>query len=325
MKDVMVVAEVMENEIQEITYEMLGKAKELAQETGGSVVTVLIGNKLDGLVSNLGASDTVIYVEDEKLENFTPEFYRRVLSKVIEKVNPKIVMVGSTAIGTDLAGLVAAELDIPLVTSCVNLVLRDGDIVATSMAYGGKVLVDLVAKERGMFVINRGSFSSDAGKVEGSPNVEKLSPADLGVSLEDSIEFVGYIKPEVEDVDISKAEIVVAVGRGIGDESNIELAEELAEVLGGVVAGSRPVIDQGWLPRTRQVGRSGKTVAGKLYLALGISGATEHVEGVKAKNVIAVNTDPSAPIFRISRVGAVVDVLELLPVLIDKISEAKSG
>jgi electron transfer flavoprotein alpha subunit len=323
MKDVMVVAEVMDNEIQEITFEMVGKAKELAQEMGGSVVTVLIGNKLEDLTSSLGASDTVIYVEDEKLENFTPA-YGEVLSKVIERVNPKIVMIGNTAFGTDIAGLAAAKLDIPLVTSCVNLTLRDDSIVATSMAYGGKIFVDLIA-ERGIFVVNRGSFSSDAGKVDGSPSVEKLSLADLGVNLEDSIEFVGYIKPEVEDVDISKAEIVVGVGRGIGDESNIELAEELAEALGGVVAGSRPVIDQGWLPRTRQVGRSGKVVTGKLYLALGISGAMEHVEGVKAKNVIAVNTDPGAPIFRISRVGAVIDVLELLPVLIDKISEAKSG
>ena len=127
------------------------------------------------------------------------------------------------------------------------------------------------------------------------------------------------IKPEEAGVDISKADVVVSVGRGAVD--SLELAEELAELLNGVIAGSRPVIDQGLLPKTRQVGRSGKTVTGKLYLALGISGATEHVEGVKAKNVIAVNIDKEAPIFRVANVGVVADVNELLPVLIEKIEE----
>ena len=129
----MVVAEVMENEIQEITFEMLGKAKEIAQE----VVTVLIGNKLDDLISELGASDTVICVEDERLENFTPDLYANALAKVIEETNPDIVMIGNTAFGTDMAGIVAAKLDLPLITSCVNIEARDGEIVATSMAYGG--------------------------------------------------------------------------------------------------------------------------------------------------------------------------------------------
>jgi electron transfer flavoprotein alpha subunit len=139
------------------------------------------------------------------------------------------------------------------------------------------------------------------------------------LAVEDGTELLRVIKPEEAGVDISKADVVVSVGRGAVD--SLELAEELAELLNGVIAGSRPVIDQGLLPKTRQVGRSGKTVTGKLYLALGISGATEHVEGVKAKNVIAVNIDKEAPIFRVANVGVVADVNELLPVLIEKIKE----
>ncbi|RLI87578.1 MAG: electron transfer flavoprotein subunit alpha/FixB family protein [Archaeoglobales archaeon] len=304
--NVLVFAEVVENEIQEITYELVGKAKQL-----GDVTTLVVGN---ADVSNIN-SDVIQVDAGEPLP-----WHYKIVEKVFEKLKPSAILFGNTLTSIDIAAQFAAQLDLPMATMVTDISAKDDGFVATSLVYGGKVLVDLALKSPAVFVVNRGSFPAEEGK--GSVgNVEKLSLEELGVS--DGIEFVGYIKPEVEDVDISKMDIVVSVGRGIGDEANIELAEELAEVLGGVVAGSRPVIDSGWLPKTRQVGRSGKTVTGKLYLALGISGATEHVEGVKAKNVIAINIDRNAPIFRISRCGVVADVLELVPVLIEKIREAK--
>jgi len=302
--DILVFAEVVENEVQEITYELVGKAKQLAD---GKVVTLVTG---DVDASNI--SSDVIQVEGVP----SPLNYVAV-KKVFEKVKPSAVFFGNTLAGIDVAAQFAADMGLPIATMVTDISMDGDNFVATSVAYGGKIMIDLALKSPAVFVVNRGSFPAEDGK--GSvKSIEKLS-----IEIEDGIEFVGYIKPEVEDIDISKADIVVSVGRGIGDEMNIELAEELAEVLGGVVSGSRPVVDSGWLPKTRQVGRSGKTVAGKLYLALGISGATEHVEGVKAKNVIAINTDRNAPIFRISRCGAVADVLELVPLLIEKIREVR--
>ncbi|AEA47566.1 electron transfer flavoprotein subunit alpha/FixB family protein [Archaeoglobus veneficus] len=309
--DVLVFAEVIENEVQDITYELVGKAKQLASELGGKAVTLVIGNPD---VSNINSDVIQVDAGDP-----SPWHYA-IVEKVYERVKPAAILFGNTSASLDVASQFAAQLGLPIATLVTEISVSDGQFVATSIAYGGKIMVDLAVKSPGVFVVNRGSFQAEDGKGEVG-SVEKLSLDELGVS--DGVEFVGYIKPEVEDVDISKADIVVSVGRGIGDEANIELAEELAEVLGGVVAGSRPIIDSGWLPKTRQVGRSGKTVVGKLYLALGISGATEHVEGVKAKNVIAINTDRDAPIFRIARCGAVADVLELVPVLIDKIREIK--
>jgi electron transfer flavoprotein alpha subunit len=138
--------------------------------------------------------------------------------------------------------------------------------------------------------------------------------------------FIGYIEPEIGDVDICNEPILIAVGRGVQTEDNIELAEELAELMDGVVCGSRPVVDQGWLPTARLVGKSGKSVKPKLYLALGISGAPEHVEAVMGSNlIVAVNTDPDAPIFDVAQFGAEVDMLDLMDALIEKVEGLKSG
>ena len=239
----------------------------------------------------------------------------KVVKELHDRFKPEGVLFANAPSGMDLAPKLAGITGIPMVTNVIKL--ENGDrFKATSLTYGGKVLVDLEVDKPSIFVVNRGYYDPNEGR--GTPKVEKLD-----LDFEDDVELIEVVKPE-EDVDISKAEVVVSVGRGIGDESNIELAKELAELLNGVVAGSRPIIDQGWLPKSRQVGRSGKTVTGKVYIALGISGATEHVEGVKAKNVIAVNTDRDAPIFRIAKVGVVADVNELLPVLIEKLREIKS-
>ncbi len=301
--NILVFAEVIENEVQEITYELVGKANQLADK----VVTLAVG---EADVNSINSD--VIQVEGES----SPLNYV-VVKKVFEELKPSAVFFGNTLAGIDVAAQFAADMALPIATMVTDVSVDGDGFVATSVAYGGKVMVDLALKSPAVFVVNRGSFPAEDGKGS-AKSVKKLD-----IEIEDGIEFAGYIKPEVEDIDISKADIVVSVGRGIGDEANIELAEELAEVLGGVVSGSRPVVDSGWLPKTRQVGRSGKTVAGKLYLALGISGATEHIEGVKAKNVIAVNIDRNAPIFRVSRCGAVADVLELVPLLIERIKEVK--
>jgi len=313
--NVAVIAEVIESTIQDISYELFGKAKEIADKTGGKSYAFVMGNNVD--VSNL-PSDVVYYVEDEKLKDFSSMHYRTLI-KLVERTNPDLVLAGNTSLGTDLAVRLAAEFEMPIASLCSDVSVENGVIRATSLAYGGKLLVDLELKDKGIIVANRGSFTP---LNSGSPEIEKLSLEELEVEADDSIEFIEYIRPE-EDVDISKFDVLVSVGRGIGGEENIDDARELAELLGGEISASRPVVDQEWLPKSRQVGRSGKTVTPNLYLALGISGASEHLEGVKAKNVIAINTDPDAPIFRVSRVGAVVDIFDVLPILIEKIKEIK--
>jgi electron transfer flavoprotein alpha subunit len=168
-----------------------------------------------------------------------------------------------------------------------------------------------------------GGFKPEEGQSAQPPAITPLSVEALD---DQRVKLVNYIEPEVGDVDISTESILISIGRGIQTEDNIELAEELADLLGGVVCSSRPIVDQGWLPTSRMVGKSGKKVKPDLYLALGISGAPEHIEGITdCENIIAINTDPTAPIFDIAKYGAEVDMLDLLEVLIEEVEEAKEG
>lgn len=168
-----------------------------------------------------------------------------------------------------------------------------------------------------------GARPADEGRSAKAPEVVRVAaPSDLG----DRVRLVGYEEPEAGDIDITQQEVLVSVGRGLQGEANLDLAEELADALGGAVAGSRPAIDMGWLPVTRQVGKSGMQVKPRLYLALGISGAPEHVEGMKdSALIIAVNTDAGAPIFNFAHYGAAEDLLEVVPALIDKVKERKGA
>jgi electron transfer flavoprotein alpha subunit len=193
----------------------------------------------------------------------------------------------------------------------------------TSQLFGGKILSDVrLPGNRGVVSVYPGSFPPDAGKSDRKASIEML---DLRVE-ESKIIFNKYIEPEAGDIDITKQDILVSVGRGIANADNIAMVEELADVLGGAVCASRPVIDQGWLPLSRQVGKSGMTVKPKLYLSLGISGAPEHVEGMKDSGlIVAINTDPNAPIFSVSHFGVCADLFDVLPTLIEKMKTRKSG
>jgi electron transfer flavoprotein alpha subunit len=201
-----------------------------------------------------------------------------------------------------------------LVNSCLKF--KDGKYI--SQICGGKINVEGDLPEpTALITMLPGGYKLENGKTEQSPEIKQVeSPP-----LEDlKIKFLDYIAPDIGDVDITSEKLLVAVGRGIQTEDNLELANELAEILGGTVCASRPVVDQGWLPISRMIGKSGKIVKPKLYLALGISGAPEHVEGIMdSENIIAINTDPSAPIFEIATYGAQVDLLDLTEILIEEL------
>ncbi len=318
-KDLFVIVEHLKGKPADITFEMLGKARELADLTGGGLFAVLIGKGVKTLTGRMGAADAVISIEDERLAEFTPEAYQRALAGVIRERRPRLILMGSTSMGLDLAAPLSATLNIPLVAYCKDLRLEDGRLIATSQLYGGKILVE-VEVEGGPAILSilPGAFRAERGMVEKTPPVEDVT---LTVNLEDvRMHFERLIEPEAGDVDITQAPILVSVGRGIQRQENVSLAEELAEVLGGAVSASRPVVDQGWLPITRQVGKSGMIVKPKLYLAVGISGAPEHIEGMKdSELIIAINADPKAPIFTMADYGVVGDLFEILPALTEKL------
>jgi electron transfer flavoprotein alpha subunit len=246
-----------------------------------------------------------------------------VLASLIHEDKPRLALFGDTSIGVEVAGPLSARLNLPLVSYCRSIHAQAGALKYTSQVCGGKIMVEgdlpgpvvLVTMIPGAYKVEHGRSAQPPVVVWGSPQ-----------SLDDlPVRFKGYIEPDVSDVDISKEAILVSVGRGIQSQDNLTLAQELAEALGGVVTASRPVVDQGWLPSTRLVGKSGKHVKPKVYLALGISGAPEHVEAIADSEVIvAINTDPDAPIFNLAKYGATVDLLDLMPVLTENIKLART-
>ncbi len=312
--DIYVLIEHLQGEVADISYIMLAAARELAESTGGQVVGVLLGQDAQGLAGDL-AADQVLYADHSALEEFAADAYLKTVASLIQERTPKAVLFGNTTIGADVASVLSARLSIPLISSCVNV--ADGKLI--SQICGGKIMAESELDENTTLVtMIPGGYKVEAGQ-GGAPAVETFTPPaldDLRITLK------GYVEPETADVDISKEEILIAVGRGIQTEDNLELADELAEFLNGTVCASRPIVDQGWLPVSRMVGKSGQTVKPKLYLALGISGAPEHVEGMAGSEmIVAVNMDPNAPIFDIATYGIEFDFFDLIDPLLEALEE----
>ncbi|MDR5695748.1 MAG: electron transfer flavoprotein subunit alpha/FixB family protein [Armatimonadota bacterium] len=317
---VLVVAENLKGQWNDVTFELLAAGRSLASSLGGTLSVAALGHGISDSVQSLSA-DVVLCADAPELGTFIPEVYLRVLESLIAQRTPRVVLVANTSIGMDLAAPLSSRLEMPLVAYCRKVWAEGGKVLAQSQIYGGKLMAEVVLEDRGILAVMAGSFPPDAGKASGNPQVEAvpLPPLD-GVRTR----FVSLVEPDASDVDITRQEILVAVGRGIGDKENLPLAEELADELGGVVCASRPLIDNGWLPKTRQVGKSGLTVKPKLYLAAGISGAPEHIEGMKdAELIIAINSDPRAPIFDIAHYGVVGDLFEILPAIAEALRQRK--
>lgn len=319
-REIFVVAEHLKNEIANITFEMLAKGRELADALGGRLCALLVGHGVRNLAEPLGVADAVLYLEDERLAGFTPEAHQRALAAIIEERTPQLILIGHTSTGMDLAAALSVELRVPLIAYCSDLRVEERQIIVTSRLYGGKIIAEAQFSS-GLVMVLPGAFPAEKGRTGKTAAVETLKPPPLeGLRTR----FQRLIEPEAGDIDITKEEILVAVGRGIQGQENLSLAEGVAQTLGGALCASRPIIDQGWLPTTRLIGRSGMIVKPKLYLAAGISGAPEHLEGMKdAALIIAINADASAPIFEIADYGIVGDLLEILPQLTEEISKQK--
>jgi electron transfer flavoprotein alpha subunit len=318
MSEVLVVAEHLNGVLADITFEMLGKARELAAGLGGRVTVALLGSGVRPLAEQLGAADSTLLVEDPALEPYTPDAWQQALTNLVGNRKPALVVVANTGMGMDLAAGLSAALDLPLAAYCTDLRVDRSQVVATSQVYAGKLFAESRLPADGSVVsVLSGAFPIDAGKSSASaPSIEAVAMP----PLRSRVRFKQLNVPEAGDVDITREQVLVSVGRGIQEADNIALAEELAAALGGAVSASRPIIDNGWLPRARQVGKSGMKVKPRLYVAVGISGAPEHLEGMRdAELIVAINTDPKAPIFDVAHYGTTADLFELLPALTDKI------
>ena len=313
MGDILVITEHLKGEFQDITFEMVGRAKEMAGISGGRCIAVTFGS-MNGKTGELGAADAVISIGGS--DDFNPESYAAAVQSVVSAKSPSLVMVGSTSMGMDIANAVATVLDIPTISYCTDINTSSSGFSCTSSMYGGKMNAVTNVDGSAVTMILAGAFNADAGRISGSPTVEDFS-ADFGAG---KIRFKQLIEPEAGDVDITQSEILVAVGRGIGSKDDIELAEELAEVLDADMACSRPLVDAGWMPRARQVGKSGMKVKPKVYIALGISGAPEHIEGMKSSStIIAINSDKNAPIFDVAHYGMTEDLFDVVEELVEEL------
>ena len=303
--------------------EAIAAGQKLAADTGAKASAVVLG--APSLAADVAQYDVekVISAENEKLNDYTPDAYADGLEKVIRATNPAYVIMSHTYLARDFGPKVAARFDKGLIGDCIRMNVEGGKATFTRRIFLGKLDADVVADgEPPTFVtFQSGAFRGDQARKGSGAAIDQM-PVDVGdVRMKPEAPF----QEAKQAVDLSKADVIIAVGRGIKSKDNLALAEKLAEVLGGDLAASRPICDAEWLPIDRQIGSSGQTVAPKLYIAIGISGAIQHLVGMKnSQTIVAINKDPEAPIFDIADYGIVGDLFEAVPVLTEEIKKLKA-
>lgn len=297
---------------------LLAFARPLADAAGGALVALLAsGEPADA--DALAAADVVLEVSHPALSPYLPEAHQAVLAAGIKARTPDLVLLENTTAGYDLAAAAAAAAGLPFVGYCVGLSLEGGEAQSISAIYGGQLQATARTSLPAVFAINSAALHDEPNHVGRGERIQLPPPPELE-SLRTA--FIELVVPPDEGVDLTTADLIVCVGRGIGGAENVAVAEELASALGAELAASRPVIDSGWVPKVRQIGKSGATVRPKLYLGLGVSGAPEHIEGMQgAELIVAVNTDPGAAIFNVAHYGAVADLFDVAEELTSLIGE----
>jgi electron transfer flavoprotein alpha subunit len=320
MAEIMVLAEHRNGELREITLQMLNKASDMCQKNGYDLSVVLLGNNMENLVNDLkDRANIVIVYNDQRLQNFNPDDYRELMTILISERKPLITFMGHTPWTMDLAPALAVRTGYPLATDCVDIVLDSGRPKVIRQVYSGKIFSRMAFKDAPSYLITvrGGTFPAVKSVDYQARIIQAIMPA---LAAKSRRQFMGYQDTCKGEVDITQAELLVSIGRGIGEQDNISCAKELAGIMGGTLSCSRPVVDKKWLPKYHQVGTSGKSVKPKVYLALGISGAFQHVAGISgAGTVIAVNKDKKAPIFRVAHYGIVADLLNIVAALKEKL------
>lgn len=328
-ESLLVVGEQQQGRLNRLSWEALAAAQQLGEKLGQPVVTALVGKGIAAAGEELAGKkvEAVWLVEHELLARYTPDGYTLALRQLISRLQPRFVFMPHTYQVRDFAPKLAASLRRGLISDCIGYRLDGDQPVFVRAMFQGKITADVAfTGDPPHFV----TFQAGAFRADSVVAADKTVPIEkMEVSL--SPEVIRTQPEEVfreakQAVDLSQAEIIVAIGRGIKAQENLTLAGKLADLLGGQLAASRPVCDEGWLPMERQVGSSGQTVAPKLYLALGISGAIQHVVGMKgSRTIVAVNRDANAPIFEVADYGIVGDLFEVVPVLIEELEKAAAS
>ncbi len=308
------------------SYEALVAAQRIAAETGDKISAVVLGAGIEGVATEFASKkvEVVYTVTDEKLSSYTPDGYVGALRQVIEKLDPRYFILSHTYRVRDFAPRLATALKKTFVTDCVGFRVEGQDVVFTRQIFQGKINTDVrVSGAPPVFAsFQAGAYRADLAEAGEGARVEAL-PVDLGqVSIRTENEEP--FQEAKQAVDLTQAPLIVAVGRGIKEKDNLSIITDLAQAMGAEIAASRPICDNEWLPMDRQIGSSGQTVAPKLYLAVGISGAIQHVVGMKnSQTIVAINKDAEAPIFDIADYGIVGDLFEIVPALTKEIQKVK--
>ena len=323
-KGVLVCGEITEGKLAPVTIELLGAGRKLADELGEDLSALLMGSKASGLAKEAIAygADKVYVAEDSLLDDYNSDVYTQLAADLCQKELPSIVLLGHTDIGCDLAPRLNGRLGGGLAMDCLALSVDPSKLlVSTRPVFGGNAHAEMVSKSaRPQMATLRPKTvppaeRNDSRKGESIP-IEKVDPAALKVKV------VERIKEEVEGVKLEDAEVVVSGGRGVGSAQNFEMIRELANVLGGAIGATRPACDEGWAPMTLQIGQTGKVVSPKLYIAVALSGAIQHIGGcLGSKYIVALNQDKEANIFNVAHFGIVADYKEVLPALTAKFKE----
>ncbi len=310
------------------SFETLAAAQQIAQQTQSTVTGLVIGKGVAALADELAAHqlDEVLLVEHDLLEKYTPDGFSIALKQVIESAKPDLVLLPHTYQVRDFAPKLAASINKGMIGDCTGYRYENGKLVFVRQMFQGRTAADVVFTGDAPWIatFQAGAFRADLAAKQASGKAPLKS---VSVDLKpDQIRTkpLELFREARQAVDLTQAPVLVSVGRGIKGPENLPMADKLAKLLGGEVAGSRPVCDEGWLPMDRQVGSSGQTVAPKLYLALGISGAIQHVVGMKgARTIAAINKDQNAPIFEIADYGIVGDLFEVVPAMIELLEQTK--
>ena len=310
--------------VSKTSFEAIAAAQNLGAKLQQQVSAVVLGSDPEAMAQQVAAYDLskVVAASNPKLANYTPDGYTDAMEKVVRQLDPQLVVMSHTYLVRDFGPKLAARFGKSLISDCIRAEVADNSITFTRRIFLGKLDADVVSDGAApvFATFQSGAYRPDHAAKGSGATVEKqdVEVGEIRMSPEAPFQEVK------QAVDLSKAEIIIAIGRGIKSKDNIALAEKLAEVLGGDIAASRPICDAEWLPIDRQIGSSGQTVAPKLYIALGISGAIQHLVGMKnSGTIVAINKDPEAPIFDLADYGVVGDLFEAVPVLTEEIKKIK--
>ena len=329
-KGVWVFIEQLNGKVAPVSWELMGEGRKLADKLQVPLSGVLLGSNIKTIASEAFkyGADSLYIIDDPVLENYRSHPYATGIVNLAEKYKPEIILLGATTLGRDLSGVVATTLGTGLTADCtvLDIDMEKRLLLQTRPAFGGNILATILCPNK------RPQMATVRPRVMETPTPQegrqgKIIKETLGINEEDVLtKVIKIIKEAGQAVYLDKAEIIVTGGRGVAAKNNWHLVEELAHVLGGTVAGTRAVVEAGWVPFAHQIGQTGQTVRPKIYIGLGVSGAIQHLVGMQMSDVIvAINNDPKAPIFKVATYGIIGDLFEIVPPLIEEFKNKLSG